>query len=387
MPSPKPSRFPWIPTPSRSSRTAPTGREAWHLSAGASTDAATDRRAPQIVARSRCRFLRVSYGGLPVADRRRHLEVQLATWAPFTDPGHALVEGPLGCAVFAWDATALAEQARAAALPWPAPQTWPESLYIAPPAGADGDATLQLVPCREGCEARLWRSGELVASRWWPQWPDTESWLNFQRGASVPDSARSETPPPASDWPGVAALSRPWATPTTLQALRERQQLPQHALAAFGLLALLLPTLWLATDLWQTLNANQALAIQVQRLEADAQPVLRIRANALEGLAALDTLGPAFERSDPLALLAHLSQRLGAAGGAVVRELDWNGTRLRLVLAVPAARPRVAYVQALEDGGLLRDVREDTQDVEPGLLALVAELAQRPPASSAGARP
>ena len=91
--------------------------------------------------------------------------------------------------------------------------------------------------------------------------------------------------------------------------------------------------------------------------------------------------------ADMLALLAHLSQRLRAAGGAVVRELDWNGTRLRLVLAVPAARPRVAYVQALEDGGLLRDVREDAQDVEPGLLALVAELAPRPPAGGTEARP
>jgi hypothetical protein len=369
-----------------SSRAAPTGREAWHLAAGTIADGSVDRRAPQIVARSRCRFLRVGYGGLPAADRRRHLEVQLAAWAPFADLGHALIEGPQGCAVFAWDAAALAVQARAAALPWPTPQVWPESLTIAPPAGANGEASLQLVPCREGCEARLWRSGELIASRWWPQWPDTEAWLNFQRGASVPESARRETPPAALDWPGVAALSRPWATPTTPQALRQRQQLPRHALAAFGLLALLLPTLWLAADLWRIQDTNQALAARLQQLEADAQPVLRSRADALEGLAALGTLGPVFNQGDPLVLLAHLSQRLGAAGGAVVRELDWNGTRLRLVLAVPAARPRVGYVQALEEGGLLRDVREDTQDVEPGLLALVAELTQPPPAGGAGAR-
>jgi hypothetical protein len=316
----------------------------------------------------------VGYGTLPPADRRRHLEVQLATWAPFADSGFALIEGTRGCSVYAWDAAALAERARIAALPGPPARVWPESLLMAPAARSDA-AAARLVPCREGCEAQVWQQGELVASRWWPQWPDAEAWQNFQRGARVPEAARVDALPSASAWPSVAALGTPWAVPTTLQAVREREQLPQHMLAAAGLLALLLPTLWLAAELWRTEAANQALAAQVQQLDAEVQPVLRVRADALDGLAALQTLGPAFARVDPVALLAHLSQRLETAGGAVIRELDWNGVRLRLVLAVPAARPRVAYVQALEDGGWLRDVREDTQDAEPGTLALVAALA------------
>lgn len=367
-------------------REPPSGREPWHLSSGVSVQGAAAQRGPQIVARSLCRFLRVAYGSLPAADRRRHLEVQLAAWAPFPEPGHALIEGARGCAVFAWDERALAERARNAGLPWPPPRIWPETLFVAPPDTAGHEAVLRLVPCREGCEAQVWQEGELIASRWWPQWPDEEAWQNFQRGASVPDAARLGTLPQVGAWTGAAALGRPWAAPTTPQALRERQRLPLHAMAAIGLLALLLPTLWLASDLWRTQGTIRALTSELRQLEADAQPVLRTRADTLAGLAGLDALGTAFEGNDPLSMLAHLSQRLDAAGGAVVRELDWNGARLRLVLAVPAARPRVAYVQALEDGGWLRNVREDTQDAEPGTLALVAELAARLPDSRSRAQ-
>ena len=355
----------------------PGGPETWHLTSGLGIEGTADRRAPQVLSRGLCRFQRVAYGTLPRADRRRHLEVQLAAWAPFPEPDFALIEGATGCSVFAWDAAALADRARTAGLSWPPPRIWPESLLIPPPQDAAGDAAVRLVPCHEGCEAQVWMRGELVASRWWAQWPDAAAWQNFQRGARVPEAARVDTLPPAGTWPGKAALGAPWATPTTLQAMHEREQLPQHAMAAAGLLALLLPTLWLAADLWRTEDGNRTLAAQVQALEASAQPVLKVRADALDGLAALQVLGPAFARIDPLALLAHLSQRLAAAGGAVIRELDWNGTRLRLVVSVPAAQPRVAYVQALEDGGWLRDVREDTQDAEPGTLALVAELASR----------
>lgn len=246
---------------------------------------------------------------------------------------------------------------------------------------------MRLLPCREGCEAQFWQQGELMASRWWPQWPGADAWLNFQRGARVPEAARLEAPPAVQSWPGTQVLGAPWAIPVTLQALREREQLPQHALAAAGLLALLLPTLWLGADHWRTAAANEALAARVQELETAAQPVLKVRADALEGLSALEMLGPAFARTDPLALLAHLSQRLDAAGGALIRELDWNGTRLRLVLSVPASQPRVAYVQALEDGDWLRDVREDTQDAEPGTLALVAGLAVQAPDRAKRAAP
>lgn len=321
-----------------------------------------------MLARSRCRFLHVSYDGLPPAERRHRLQLELQLWAPFEDSATALVDTPEGCMVFAWDAAALAQATAGAASPLP---TLPETLLH--PRGADG-VTLQA--CVEGFEGQVWRGRRLLASRWWAERPDAAAWLNFQRGASV----QSPLPLPAQA-ADAAALDTPWAWPTTPQGWREAQRLRWHAGVGGVALLLLLPTLWFGHGWWQSKTQTDRLQLQANQLEQELQPVLRVRSDALQGLATLEDMNLLLNRVAPLDLLAHLSRQL-PADGAVLRQLEWEGKRLRLVLAVPARASRAAYVKALEEGGWLRGVREEAQEAEPGSLALVAELAT---ATAAGA--
>ncbi len=149
--------------------------------------------------------------------------------------------------------------------------------------------------------------------------------------------------------------------------------LRQHALAAVLLAALLLPTLWLLHANWVVAQEVEALETEKTQLTAQAQPVLTARSQALVAMAQLDTLVTAVAHPDALSVLSHVSAQLPGDGNRV-RNLELDGRRLRLVLAVPAITPHIAYVRTLEGGGWLQDVREDTQDAAPGTVALSAEI-------------
>lgn len=328
----------------------------------------------QVLSRALCRFLYVPYEGISEREHRNRLQLQLQVWAPFDTPGFALIDAAAGCMVFAWDAVALAESA--AHDPARRRPILPETLLR--PRHTDG---VVLQTCAEGFEGQVWRAGQLEASRWWVQAPDARAWMNFQRGAGVQVPA----PLPALALQPAPPLPEPWAWPVTPQGLQEAQRLRWHAAMGGLALLLLLPTLWLGLNWWRSQAHLDALQMQSRQLDEELQPVLRVRSDALQGMAAVETLAKLVTRPAPLELLAHLSQRL-PADGSVVRELDWEGQRLRLVLAVSARTPRIDYVQALEEGGWLRGVREEAQEAEPGQMALVAELSgPHPPTAPAPA--
>jgi hypothetical protein len=146
-------------------------------------------RAGQVVARALCRFRHVDFGGLAHADRMPFLRTQLMAWAPFDDSAYAIVTGPDAAVVFAWDQREFEQRARAAGVAVRPRRVWPETLLL--PRQPDGPA---LRRCSLGVEGQVWRDGQLRASRWWPQVPDTAAWRNFQRSAGVPADAQCELP-------------------------------------------------------------------------------------------------------------------------------------------------------------------------------------------------
>jgi Tfp pilus assembly protein PilN len=334
----------------------------------------------QVVARALCRFRWVPFGAVAAGERAAFVRVQLLGWAPFDDSAYAVTMLGEGAMAFAWDQRAFEQRAAAAGLPLRPRRVLPETLLL--PAQADGVA---LRPCSTGVEGQFWRDRQPVASRWWPQPPDAAAWLNFQRSAGVPAEAQQPEPPVPATGDGTPWLDAPWAPVTTLAAMVERSRQRVHASAAVILALLLLPTLWLLRSTWDVRQQLAALEAERVRLEADAQPVLKARSEALAVRAELDALAAAVERTDALHLLAHVAAQLPADGNRV-RDLEWDGRRLRLVLVVPATTPRIAYVRALESGGWLQDVREDAQDAAAGTAALTAEIrSAQPPQAVAGA--
>jgi Tfp pilus assembly protein PilN len=159
--------------------------------------------------------------------------------------------------------------------------------------------------------------------------------------------------------------------------MAERSRLRVHALAALVAAALLLPTLWLAQAHLSVSREVAELDIRRQALATGAQPladgtrgVVRRAGHARRADVSI------VDRPHALDLLTHLARHLPADGSRITR-LEWDGSRLRLALAVPPGTARIAYVDALEGGGWLRNVREDSQDAAPGAVVLAAELPPR----------
>lgn len=322
----------------------------------------------QILARALCRFRWVPFDAVPPGERRAFVRLQLLAWSPFDDSGYALVNGRDGVMAFAWDQRAFEQRALAAGVPAKPARTLPETLLLT--AHEDG---VVLQACSVGVEAQVWGARQLVASRWWPDAPDGPAWMNFQRSAGVPPSAQSAQPPAIPPEQEPAWLDEPWAPVLTLNAMLERARLRTHLVAAILLAALLLPTLWLLHANWVLSGEIDALEAEKAQLTVQAQPVLTARSQALADIARLDALIDVVSHPDALTLLSRVATLL-PADGSRIRKLEMDGGRLRLVLSVPAGTPRITYVRALEGGGWLQDVREDTQDETPGMVALSAQI-------------
>lgn len=331
----------------------------------------------QRVARALCRFRWIGCDGVPLAERRAYVRLQLLAWSPFVDSGYALATAHDGVMAFAWDQRAFEQRALAAGLPVQAARTLPETLLL--PAHENG---VVLQACSLGVEGQFWREGQLVASRWWSEAPDAVAWLNFQRSAGVPPQAQVPQPPRIDSDAPPAWLDEPWAPVVTLSSMLERARLHWHLVAAALLAALLLPTLWLLHAHWSVARDIEALAAEKALLTEQAQPALMARSQAMAALTQLDTLVTMVDHPDALSLLGHLAEQL-SPDGKRIRKLELNGRRLRLVVTVPAGgASRIAYVRALEGGGWLDNVHEDTQDASPGAMALSAEIRGNAPVAT-----
>lgn len=350
-----------------------------HLPEGARVG--EDSGQTQCVARALCRFRWVPYDAVPPAERDGLVRLQLVAWTPFEVSGYAVARGRDGAMVFAWDQRAFEERALAAGLPTRPSHTLPETLVL--PAHEEG-VVLQV--CHVGVEGQLWRAGQLVASRWWPEVPAASAWLNFQRSAGVPPAAQLAQPPVLEPGGAPHLLDVPWAPVQTLSAMMERARMRFHAQVAALVAFLVLPAIWLLYANWMLAREVEALETEKTRLLSEVQPVLTARSQALAALASLDAILAVVDHPDALTLLSHVGSQL-PGDGSRVRNLEVDGRRIRLVLAVPAGAPRIAYVRALEAGGWLRNVREDTQDAAAGTVALLAEVRGNSPTTASSLAP
>lgn len=333
-----------------------------------------------VLARSLVHFRYLPYGTLGEAEREGFVRVQLEAWSPFASTAHAVALGARGAMLFAWDAATWRERCQQAGID-PAAEAdaafVPETLLL--PRQDEG---VRLQTCVEGFEGQVWRGGELLASRWWPEPPAEVPWLNFLRGAGVlVDSGQAAVPAAA---PAEHAESGPWADAQTQAQLGAQRQLRSSAIVGLALLTLLLPTLWLLRSAWHEHEALAQVTDRREQAAARAAPVTQARAESLRLLASVERYQALVARPDMLALLAHLAGQL-PADGTQLRQLDWDGKNLRLALAVPPGASRVDHVRALEDGGWLRDVREESQDSAAGVVTLVAAVGSRPASAAASA--
>ncbi|MFM7785202.1 MAG: hypothetical protein ACKPE6_11265 [Gammaproteobacteria bacterium] len=322
-----------------------------------------------VVSRALCRFRYVSFDGVPAGSRLGYLGVQLQAWAPFAEAEFSVSLGEGGASVYAWDRQVFTERCALSGAKPVANRVYPEGFLLE--TAQDG---VRLEHCVSGVEARVFRGGELLHSRWWPETPDAASWRNFLRASGIDPESAPATPQPRGD--RVDWLAEPRGEPALYSTLLDVPRVRLHQALAVAALLLLVPTLWLGKSLLGSMARSEDLAETRRALEVDAGPLMRAREEALAGAATLEALRAQTEGKSPVSLVAGVS-RLLPEDGTVLRELEWQGKQLRLVLAPGAKASRTTYVKALEDSGWLSGVHEvaGEQAAEAGGVVLVAELA------------
>ena len=116
-----------------------------------------------VLARGFCAYTVLDGAAVPARKRRGFVDMAVARWSPFPDPqSHVEWIGDRAM-VWAWSRAQVLAAADGTTLP-PPRRILPESLF----RGQVQPGGEELVVLDEGVEARAWRDGVMVASRWWP---------------------------------------------------------------------------------------------------------------------------------------------------------------------------------------------------------------------------
>lgn len=130
-----------------------------------------------LVGRELCLYALIDARKVPAAQRADYVALAVRRCAPFDDPDYGLAWQGDYAAVWYWSR----ERALTVLGSPPARVRFvPEALFV---GEATDQPTLQLLQMVHGVEARAWKHGRLLASRWWPEAPGDAEWKDFARGA------------------------------------------------------------------------------------------------------------------------------------------------------------------------------------------------------------
>lgn len=286
------------------------------------------------------------------------MALELRRWSPFVQTGSYVVWNGNVAQVWVWDAARWGPVSDDNAL---SASSIPET----PLTGESRESGVELVRCLDGVEARLWRNGTLVGSRFWDEIPEQRSWRQFCRSHGLDLSL---------DLPVLteAALGNtPW------QGRRFRWSIPTQQLER-SLVSLLL-ALFLFSGSWQIaawgreLAAAERIADEVAARTLEAEPVLVARSEATnlrERHAALNSL---FDAPDQLVLMSKFSQHLQP--GHTLREWHYNLLQLQVVVGGQGVNA-LQYAQALQSDSFWADVTAEPGGPE-GSVRISARIANQ----------
>jgi len=269
--------------------------------------------------------------------------------APFDDPEHQTVWFGDAAAVWYWSRARVAEaagglDASARLRGWMA-----EAVLIGDAPAADA---LELLETPSGMHGRAWRSGALVADRWWPSVPSARDWKAFARGAGF--LAGSE--PPAGRQ--AVASERPW-TSASSRGLRWNSDVASVALRQSWIVlgAVAIATLgFQAGAITRALVSLSSIEIEKAELEAPLQQILQARQAAERDVFDTRGLMALAPRVDQSALLVEFASRMPAEDWALTGWRLLESGRLEVSLAMPASNVE-SVVSALEESPVFGGVQ------------------------------
>lgn len=240
-----------------------------------------------LVGRELCLFLLVDASRVPVRQRPEFVALAVRRSAPFADPDFDVLWLHDHAATWYWSrerVLGLVDGDRSV-------RFRAESVFRGSVPAGDTEQLLALdvqaatgEHFTVGTEARIWRRGRLLASRWWPQAPSSREWATFARGAGL---EASDAPP---DVEASAILEKPLNASTPRVDLRG--QLGLKAPLVAGILA----TIGVALLAWQAVGVAHAawsaasVEDQISLRSAKMETIISARARADAARTEIDAL-------------------------------------------------------------------------------------------------
>ncbi len=288
----------------------------------------SDRRPNWILSR---RFVRQNVfevsESLPESKRKLALSLLVRKWSPFVSSQFAAQWVGHRACVYAWDGDAVATAITAAGESPQRCTIWPETFFRAPLQ--DG---IRLAQMCDGVEGQVWRSGLLVATRWWPASPAPRDWAGFLRAAGI-DLSQASFDVPAAVESEILAL--PWtvvsAPVTDLWSLLQNERA-----AAIAATVVAVPFLYYLTQSAVLLAGTMRVEAAIADLTAANQTIRTDRTAAFTNLENVETyLGlenfpSQFETMNVITGLLRESK---------VSLAEWNFDTGNLQLVIQADRP------------------------------------------------
>ena len=306
-----------------------------------------------MLSRALCRFKQFDLSRLPADKRRAALGLQLPQWSPYRDSDYAVSWAEGVAMVWCWDRAIVEEALRTQGRSAKGLRTMPESLLH--PPQADG---VRLLFCMDGFEAQCWRASLLVASRWWPQAPNAQALLSFQRDCNL----RQEEQQVDVNVQNLSLLDRPWcAFSAGSTADGGAVNSVEMVFYAVLILVLGLPAMALGFEQYRLARAADALTGEIAQMSQQSGPLLQARSAALAIQDQIRSLDGLQRFPVPLTLMVAVARAL-PDGGAFVKEWEMSDGKLKILIGSPTAEiAGAASVSALEKSGLFTEVKLITQ--------------------------
>lgn len=216
-----------------------------------------------------------------------------------------------------------------------------EALYTGHPRQNEAEI-LQLAA---GFEARAWKSGHLLASRWWPAVPTLDQWKTFLRGAGLAVSAGTPPPKPRPALFSAIPWSRQPAGAGKLELSGLDQYMPRIALGASAILLIGLGVevgsiARAQLDIWQGQSAAADLDAPLKRI-LEAREISDTTGTEITNLLSLQGLHPT------ISLMAELTRLMPDQNWQLKKWTQATPDTLEVNLIAPASNPE-ALVSAWE---------------------------------------
>lgn len=328
--------------------------------------------------RELCLFALIYAGKVPLRQRAEFVALAVRRIAPFNDPDFDVLWLADHACVWYWS------KARIPHVPATARgrvRHRAEALFLGGIREGDTCELLALETPNEagqvvahGFEARVWRGGRLVSTRWWPALPTDAEWQDYVRGSGLaPDTPRPVAAP-------AQLLASPLAPLRAGKSALGPQLAGRWRVIALGLAApLALPLAWqtagAARAAWERRQVEQRIDVITTRL----QRIVDARAQADAASARITEL---------LALRPPASQSRLLAEVATLTPKEWqvqswslpSPDTLEVTLKGASSDPS-AIVSAWEASPLLEDVSpsSSSRNDELTLQAKITPLKERKP--------